>query len=276
MQNEDFEFYTLPFAFQREKVSSTIQQWVWGATPSGFKRLRPDGTRMIVVREGIESCLLKEDFMGESDPRTEVSPFHGRGQLHFLQLENGERALVRVYRHGGVLRRITGDFFFTWPPRPFRELAVTEEARHRGVPTLEVLAACVRRAWGPFYRGWLITRELTGADDLWAALQSERYVGAAREPLLKSVAGSIKRMHRRGVVHRDLNLKNILVRREADELRSYIIDFDKAKFFPEAVSSWMVDRNLSRLLRSVSKFDPDGRRVTPEDWKLFLRFYREA
>lgn len=253
-----------------------LQEWVWGTTPSGFKRLCPDEMQMIAVREGLESSLLQEDFRGQSDSRTETSPFHGRGQIRTLRLENGERALVRAYRHGGALRRLTGDFFFTWPPRPFRELAVTEEARRRGIPTLEILAACVERAWGPFYRGWLITRELRGADDLWAAFQSERYVGAARGSLLKSVAASIRAMHRRGIVHRDLNLKNILVRREADECRSYIIDFDKARFFPHTVPPAVVERSLRRLQQSVSKLDPNRRRVTREDWELFLRFYREA
>ncbi|MGH7830689.1 MAG: lipopolysaccharide kinase InaA family protein, partial [Candidatus Binatia bacterium] len=204
MNREHLFQYTIPM----------LQEWVWGATPSGFRRLHRDEAQMIVVREGLDSHWLQENFSGQSDSQTEASPFYGRGRLRFLHLGDGERALVRAYRHGGIFRGVTGELFFTWPPRPFGELAITEEARRRGIPTLEVLAACAQRIWGPFYRGWLITRELKDADDLWAALESERYAGAAREPLLKSVAGSIQRMHRKGFVHRDLNLKNILVRAE--------------------------------------------------------------
>ena len=258
-----------------EKVGVELLQWVWGDTPAGFKRLSSDRMQMIMVREGLESTLVRKDFPAESDSAKE-SPFHGRGQLHSLRLENGERALVRAYRHGGILRHLTGDFFFTWPPRPFRELAITEEARRRGISTLEILAAWVERAWGPFYHGWLVTRELRGADDLWAVLESGHYVGEGRELLLRAVARSIKAMHRRGIFHRDLNLKNILVRREMDGIRSIIIDFDKARVFPGTVPPEKAQRNLNRLLRSVGKLDPDRRRLTREDWDLFIRFYREA
>ena len=79
-------------------------------------------------------------------------------------------ALIRAYRHGGFFRNVATTWFFTWPPRPFRELVLTEELRRRGLRTVEVYAACVSRPAGPFYRGWLITKQLQGAEDLWSAI----------------------------------------------------------------------------------------------------------
>jgi RIO-like serine/threonine protein kinase len=152
---------------------------------------------------------------------------------------------------------------------------ISEEARRRGISTPEVLVARVERVWGPLYRGWLVTRELPAAQDLWAALQSNDYQRKDRELLLKTVARSISQMHLRGIFHQDLNLKNILVEREAAEIRSAIIDFDRATLFPGAVPPGKAERNLNRLLRSVRKLDPERKFLTQDDWDLLMHFYRE-
>lgn len=253
-----------------------IQEWLWGDVPAGFQRFSPNPRQMVLVREGLERCLDPSGFFAQRDKARGVSSFHGRGRLRFFHLDNGETALVRTYHHGGIFRHLTGDFFFTWPPRPFKEVAVTAEVSRRGVPTLEVLGAWVERVGGPFYRGWLITRELKGAHDLWAALQSEHYAEADGSPLLRAVARSIRHMHDQGVCHGDLNLKNIMVRREGNRIMSYIIDFDKARLFSREVPADRAEKNLGRLLRSVCKLDPDRRRFPPAAWDCFLAFYREA
>jgi len=253
-----------------------IREWAWGETPVGFKKLHPRRAQMIVVREGLEPYLDVERFFDEAKSMRQASPFHGRGQICFYRFDNGDAALVRAYRHGGMLRHVTGQFFFTWPPRPFRELAVTEEVRRRGVPTPEVLGACVERIWGPFYRGWLLSRELTGGHDFWAALRNELFSGPVATPLLEAVARSLRTMHRRGVYHADLNLKNILVRQERSEIKSYIIDFDGARLFAGAVPPDRAEKNLRRLYRSVRKLDPDRSWLPEKDWRLLVRCYREA
>ena len=122
--------------------------------------------------------------------------------------------MIRAYRHGGFFRNIATTWFFTWPPRPFRELVLTEELRRRGLRTVEVYAACVNRPAGPFYRGWLITKQLQGAEDLWSAFHSGLIERIGLTAALRAVAGGIRAMHREGVYHADLNLKNILLRVE--------------------------------------------------------------
>ncbi|MBI4527648.1 MAG: phosphotransferase [Deltaproteobacteria bacterium] len=229
----------------------------------------------MVVRRGLEGYLDLEALISQRETAQPASPFHGRSRLSFLRLGNGETALARAYHHGGVLRHLTGDLFFTWPPRPFRELAITEEARHRGVSTVEVLGAGVQRLWGPLYQGWLFTRELTGARDLWAAVQSG-FALPAMDPVLKAVAQSVCAMHRKGIYHRDLNLKNILVRWEEDRIRSYLIDFDKARLFPGEIPASKARHNLRRLQRSAHKLDPESRFFGPSEWDRFFRFYQEA
>jgi serine/threonine protein kinase len=80
-------------------------------------------------------------------------------------------------------------------------------------------------------------------------------------------------LHREGVYHRDLNLKNILVRCEPDGVRAYIIDFDRAILFVGEVPMTLARRNLGRLLRSVNKLDPKREYFSANDWKRFVASY---
>ena len=83
-------------------------------------------------------------------------------------------------------------------------------------------------------------------------------------------------MHREGVYHADLNLRNILVRAEADSVVSYLIDFDKTKLFLGKLPAELVKRNLDRLQRSVLKLDPERKYLSATAWEEFLGFYHEA
>ena len=245
---------------------------IWGDLPEGFEKFAAREHMAAVRADAAADSNIKDLLNGRSNG-DEESRFHGRAKLSVLRMENGAGALVRRYRHGGALRYLTGDIFVTWPPRPFKELAITEEARRRGVPTVEILAAGIDRIWGPLYRGWLVTRELEGARDLWAVLQEG---SCAKAALLRQVARAIHRMHRQGIYHGDLNLKNILIRREGDALTIYIIDFDKAGFFPGGVPAVKARRNLARLRRSIAKLDPERRYLSRADWEALVGFYREA
>lgn len=247
----------------------------WGEIPTGFKKIEDECGRRLILRgdqEGVLSACSWE-YSTDSDGPT---GFQGRAKLRTVRLRNGDTALLRQYRHGGAFRRLTGDLFFTWPPRPFRELIVTEELRRRGLPTVEVYGACVEPVWGPFYRGWLATRAIPGAQDLWAALQSGFVRDTGEERCLRAVARSVRALHREGVCHADLNLKNILVRLENGGVTGYVIDFDKARLFLGSLPGRLAKKNLDRLLRSVCKLDPERRYFSLDRWDEFLKFYHQA
>lgn len=253
----------------------STQHRIWGSAPDGFVKVVVEPARRLLLRADVADELEREMCTG-SQHSGQLSRFSGRESLRTITLGNGENALIRTYHHGGLLGWITGKTFFSWPPRPFRELAITEELRRRGMPTIEVYGACVEATVGPFYRGWLVTRELKDSYDLWTALQNG-FVGKwTAEKVLRSVATSLRYLHYQGVYHSDLNLKNILVRAEPAGVKGYIIDFDKAVLFSGGLPRRLAEKNLRRLLRSVWKLDPQRQYLTPADWDDLVSWYHQA
>lgn len=244
----------------------------WGEIPEGFTKIADGRGNRLVVRQE-RAADIDFSICGSDPGDVRECDFHGRAAIRAKKLPDGETALIRSYRHGGFFRALTGEWFFTWPPRPFRELTITEELRRRGLRTVEVYAACVSRASGPFYRGWLVTRQLRGAEDLWSALRSGFVGKVGLDVALRAVAESVRAMHREGVYHDDLNLKNILLRAEDNGVVSYIIDFDKAKLFLGHLPPELSRKNLDRLLRSARKLDPEQEYFPTGAWNQFLKFY---
>lgn len=228
----------------------------------------------MLVAPGLDGGALASRILGPAPDASAPAQtrYFGRAELHAVALADGGRALVRSCRHGGLLRHVTRDWFVSRPPRPFVELAVTALARDRGLPAPEVLAALVARGVGPWYRGWLVTREIEGARNLWAALL-EGVDGDGKRALLRQVGHSLRLMHASGIDHADLNLRNILVFDGALGPEISIIDFDKARLFEGAVPAVRARRNLRRLLRSVDKLDRGRVRVRPEDWEVLVDAY---
>jgi len=245
---------------------------IWGAMPEGFQKLIDlQGNRLVVRSDRQREILLSTCL--EIDHRGDTASVFGRGDMRSVKLADGATALFRRYHHGGLFRSLTGKWFFSWPPRPFRELSITEELRRRGVPTVEVFAACVEKIRGPFYRGWLVTRQLEEAKDLWEGLQSGLCQRVGIDATLKAVAASIRLMHREGVYHKDLNLKNILIRSTAAGVESYVIDFDKSILLLGQLPESLAQKNLERLLRSIRKLDPQRQYISAASWEGFLKYY---
>jgi len=248
------------------------ESMIWGAIPEGFHKLTDAKGNRLAVRGDRQRDILFSTCL-EIETRGDSASVYGRGDMRSVNLTDGTTALFRRYHHGGLLRSLTGKWFCSWPPRPFLELSITEELRRRGFPTVEVYAACVEKVGGPLYRGWLVTRQLEGAHDLWAGLQNGFAESVGIENILKAVAATVRRMHREGIFHRDLNLKNILVRSTATGVESHIIDFDKAILVLGQLPAPLVQKNLDRMLRSIRKLDPQRRYFPPAAWEGLLQYY---
>ena len=185
--------------------------------------------------------------------------------------------VIRSYVHGGFYGLITGGLFLG-KERPLKELIVGEYALRQGIPTNTILAALCRRVVGPFYRSWLITREIPEAPDLIGFLENLKVKSLHQRATIKrrligNVATAIRRMHDRGIYHADLHLKNILVGVNSEgEFSVYLIDFDKSRFLDRFTFRFRM-KNLMRLNRSAEKMKRLGLPITTRDQMRFLREY---
>ena len=193
----------------------------------------------------------------------------GRGSAWRLELPGGLRVVVRLYRRGGLVARVVRDTYLGPRPRPLHELAVTVEARRRGVPAPEVLGARVEG--GLVYRGALVTAEVPDARTLIDAL---RGAPGARErgALAGRAGGAVARLHDAGVYHADLNLTNLLVASKGVH-DVVVIDFDRARVAAGPLGARARRRNLARLARSLAKLDPDDALGGPELRRAFAAGY---
>ena len=197
----------------------------------------------------------------------------GRGAAYRVQLPGGVRAVIRLYRRGGLLARVVQQTYLGLRPRPLRELAITAEARRRGVAAVEVLAARVE-GWLA-YRGALLTAEIDGAETLLDALRAAGS-SAARRALAVSAAAAVATLHAAGVSHADLNLTNILVHPGPAGAAATLVDFDRARLSDGPLAAAARRRNLRRLARSLAKLDPRGALAGPDDARAFRAAYGAA
>ncbi len=242
--------------------------------PEGYAALAGRGVRALVRRDlaaALGAWLLSSPL--ELPSASEVVG-GGRGAAWRLTLPGDLRAVLRRYRRGGLLARAVRETYLGpylgFVERPFRELAVTTEARRRGVPAPEVLAARVEGRVA--YRGAILTAEVPGAITLVEALRRAA-AGAPRRALAAGAGRVVATMHRAGVWHADLNLTNLLAAPAAGDVVVTVVDFDRARLASGPLGSRARQQNLERLARSLRKLDPDAGIAGPEDIAAFHTAY---
>jgi 3-deoxy-D-manno-octulosonic acid kinase len=192
----------------------------------------------------------------------------GRGSTLFLETPFGP-AVLRAYLRGGWPARLSRDhyWFGGWErSRPFREFRLLVRLRDAGLSVPAPLAAiCARSGLG--YQGAILLTRILDVDTL-GGLVSD---GVAGEGIYKAVGACIREFHRAGVHHADLNVNNILVRRQ--DAAVFLVDFDRCRFNPERELGG--DANLARLQRSVRKHWPsENRAALAQAWHALIEGYR--
>jgi len=216
--------------------------------PPGFSVIR-EPYIYALVDENWVSYLRERGLLDPSDLfEGLLSPtFKGRGEL---LLVDEEVLVIKRNRHGGILGFLLGDLFLDGS-RVHRELLLLWRLKKAEVPTL-VPVASIGKKVGLFWKQFLITQYLHGADDMLSFLQATTDA-KRRLTVLKRAGEVVSKMHDLGVYHGDLQLKNLLVRGE----EVFVIDLDKSKQrIPLPMS--MRFKNLLRLMRSVEKAEAKG------------------
>ncbi|WP_416138664.1 3-deoxy-D-manno-octulosonic acid kinase [Halomonas sp. HK25] len=196
--------------------------------------------------------LLDPDHWRRQGRVTGEAP--GRGASLFLDAGAGGEWVLRPYRRGGLVARLSATRYL-WTglarTRAFRELRLTAELHELGLPVPRPVAAAVTRH-GLTYEAALITERISGARALASRLEDKRADGT----LLEEVGRTIRRFHDAGLDHVDLNARNLLV---DDQERVWLIDLDRCRRRPKG--DWQAG-NLARLERSLVKFGAPGAMAT--------------
>jgi tRNA A-37 threonylcarbamoyl transferase component Bud32 len=206
-----------------------------------------------------------------------VNFVQGRG--NYKLVDSGQpgvgNIIIRHYYHGGIISRWLFRDLFLGYQRSVNELVITERARSQGVPVPEILGLIISRAYLFFNKMEIIVREIPDTrnlndifSNLSGQLASPEIVKNTKQRLIKSLAPALKLMHKSGVYHHDLNLRNILIQSTqavvsgqdvnidvfpANDFKAYIIDFDLATTH-ESLSFRQKMCNLIRLNRSIDKW----------------------
>ena len=152
---------------------------------------------LMIVREDVEKFITIEECTKSSDSYGhEAGLFHGRGRLRALELRNGDAALIRPYRHGGLFRHLLNGIFLLGRRGLFRV------GDHRRGPSSRCSYSggfCrLRQAdLGAVLPGLaLVTRQLKGGQDLWTAIR-DGFVGqTGAEKVFNGAAASLRGLHR--------------------------------------------------------------------------------
>lgn len=243
------------------------------------------GSLSILIKNAYQPQLLK---LGVLNPRqllkrsldAEHRRFSGRGFLGSLALEEdpGTRVVVKQCLRGGLIRHLSSDIF-CGGNRAFDEMRTTCAIVASGIKTAEIIAAVKETLFGPFYRSYLISLELPGCidliscfDELKGRTSEQRF--RAKAGIFEAVAHAFTAMHRCGIYHRDLHLKNVLLRegRAHNAHEVFIIDFDRA-IVKATLRPGEKLNNLMRFNRSIEKYRLVSGTVTRGDQMKLCRAY---
>jgi 3-deoxy-D-manno-octulosonic acid kinase len=222
--------------------------------PPGYVALSEGGTEgalLATLERPLRAALAGGSFYGYAEHHPQARPLAGRGVAYAVPLPDGEaNVVVRRSRHGGLLAPITGDRFFGRTRAP-TELEISLTLARRDVLTPEVVAYATYPAGGIWRRADVATREIPRSQDLLAflvagELDDRQGAFVATRRLLTSLTDA-------GARHPDLNIKNILLARDANgTVEAYVLDVDRV-WFDEPGSARVTEANRRRLRRSAAK-----------------------
>ena len=223
--------------------------------PAGYTLLRRDQVRVLLRHDVVTRLGAWLTAPTLRPPAGAESIASGRGGAFRVRCAEDLRVVVRPCRRGGWIGRVIAGTYVGWRPRPWRELAVSLEARARSVRTPAILGVRVT-GWG-IYRGAVVTEEASDTMTLADAL-TELTATEARVRVARAAGDAVARLHGAGVEHADLNLGNILVSRRLVDAPALIIDLDGASVGRIPLPARARRRNLRRLERSWRRLGDSG------------------
>lgn len=246
--------------------------------PEPYRVLRSHSTLVVAAPHAVEWVhqALAEgrtlyDYAAR-DPGAET--LQGRGPVYAIP-ENSESWVVRHCRRGGAMARWLGDRYLrVGTLRPIRELRASLELPRRGIQTPRIVAVAIYPA-GPFYRADVASTRVPRATDLAQTLfEAGSTAGDDRVLACRAAGDLVRKLAEHGILHADLNAKNILLEWIERPPRVHLLDLDACRFVAPS-SSWQRARMRRRLWRSLRKWEArSGRPLDALEWEALDRAVR--
>lgn len=210
------------------------------------------------------------------DPRAEVL-LKGRNTVVALDLPVGPAKMiscvVKSYGSAGLPKLKT----VVQPSKAARAWRGAVSLAAAGFETPRPLAYLERRARGTVAESYFIAERVPGLPEIRALFRDPGSEGL--RPLLAALADSVAKLHRAGLLHRDLSDGNILVRAEGGGFRFVYLDTNRVRVRRHLSASARA-RNLVRLgIPAADRTffleryaEVRGEKLSP----VFVHFYREA
>jgi len=224
---------------------------------------KPFGDYIIVYRRGsVDADSVMKEFSAPHDTLK-----RGRGTIKILPTNNGLLA-CRKYIHGGLLRGITKDIFFS-ENRAKNELEIMMFLEGHGFPVV--------RPYGYIIKKYFLTKDLyllTFFEENTRDFLEFMKISRRKERLraVKDLAFLFSRMAKLGIYHPDLHLQNVLVTQKRSLM---FLDFDKAcrkiltrKDFKKMF--WRLNRFAEKKAKTGEFF------ATLEEKALFMRIIERS
>lgn len=214
-----------------------------------------DVTAFAIVVDALADIVAQHDTLydwaaGLPQPRA----LRGRAPVYVAALPNTQDIIVvRHGWHGGLLAPVTGDRF-RLPTRAPMEMWQSYALRQAGIPTSEVLGFARYPAGPGLRRLDVVTRFVPDAYDLgMIAAGLAPHIDATNA--MSATIALLVQLAAHGVIHPDLNVKNILLRHtNGRQPVAMVIDIDVVRWDAARPPAVTMRANVTRLIRSMRKW----------------------
>ncbi len=213
-----------------------------------------DVTGVPVVLDDLAEIVREHDTLYDwAAEQPQPRAMRGRAPVYVATLPTcGIPVVVRHGWHGGVLAPLTADRFRR-PTRAPLEMERSTALRAAGIPTTEVLGFARYPAAFGLCQVDVVTRFVADAADLGMVLAGlAPFVDC--ETALSATQRLLMQLADHGVIHPDLNVKNVLLRPTSEGIEALIIDVDVVRWDAKRAPVDTMRANLARLTRSVRKW----------------------
>lgn len=157
--------------------------------------------------------------------------------------------VVRRCGHGGFWRHFAGDRYMG-DHRARIEIEHSHRMQQLGIATPEIVGVVFYKS-GLFTRMDFLTVQVPQSVDFVAFLASQPTV-PQRKAALEAVRGLLAKCAEHGLLHKDLNARNILLANADHSTLAYLLDVEDVVWAPQQVEHTRA-ANLARLARSMHK-----------------------